>query len=249
MILLTMFVLGLLLGFGGGGGAGFVLALLVTVFHIPVHTALGTSITAMIFTVLSGAISHYREGNAVLKFGASTGLFGAIGAYLATFAARIMPEHVILWIAASMLFLCSFLIWLRTQPKMAELTNKFTVDVTKKSHFWLASAGVGLITGGLSGLCGIGAAPMIQFGLLAVLGLPLRQAVGTTSVVILPIAVFGAIGYLQAGFLDWLLLLQILVGTMTGSFIGAKFTKRAPVLILRSVVIGMPLVAGFLMLV
>lgn len=49
LIVLVMFLLGLVLGFVGAGGAGFVIALLTMMFHIPIHTALGTSLAGMAF--------------------------------------------------------------------------------------------------------------------------------------------------------------------------------------------------------
>ena len=55
LILLSMFGLGLAIGFVGAGGAGLVIAVLTVVFGIPIHTALGTSLGAMIFTTMSGS--------------------------------------------------------------------------------------------------------------------------------------------------------------------------------------------------
>lgn len=75
-IIITMLVMGVLLGFVGAGGAGFIIAILTLVFHIPIHVALATSLTAMAFTTLSGVISHYREGNVVLTIG---GIVGGCG--------------------------------------------------------------------------------------------------------------------------------------------------------------------------
>ena len=72
-IIITMLVMGILLGFVGAGGAGFIIAILTLVFHIPIHVALATSLTAMAFTTLSGVISHYREGNVVLTIGGIVG--------------------------------------------------------------------------------------------------------------------------------------------------------------------------------
>lgn len=62
-IIITMLLMGVLLGFVGAGGAGFIIAILTLVFHIPIHVALATSLTAMAFTTLSGVVSHYTEGN------------------------------------------------------------------------------------------------------------------------------------------------------------------------------------------
>jgi uncharacterized membrane protein YfcA len=63
MILFTMFLMGIVLGFTGTGGSGFIIALLVVVYRIPIHTALGVSLASMIFSTLTGSISHIREGN------------------------------------------------------------------------------------------------------------------------------------------------------------------------------------------
>lgn len=60
-ITLTMFLMGILLGFIGAGGSGFIIALLTVVFGVPIQTALGTSLAAMVFTTMSGAYSHYRQ--------------------------------------------------------------------------------------------------------------------------------------------------------------------------------------------
>lgn len=81
IVLCTMLVIGLLLGFVGAGGSGFIIAILTEVFGIPIHTALGTSLAAMVFTSLSGTLSHLRERNTMVKIGLATGLFGAVGAF------------------------------------------------------------------------------------------------------------------------------------------------------------------------
>ena len=64
---------GYFIRFVGAGGAGFIIAILTLVFHIPIHVALATSLTAMAFTTLSGVVSHYREGNVALIIGGIVG--------------------------------------------------------------------------------------------------------------------------------------------------------------------------------
>ena len=63
LIFLAMLLLGGIVGFVGAGGAGVTIALLTAFFGVPVHTALGTSLAGMMFTTLSGSVSHFREGN------------------------------------------------------------------------------------------------------------------------------------------------------------------------------------------
>lgn len=103
---------------------------------------------------------------------------------------------------------------------------------------------VGLVTGVLSGIAGIGAAPFIQIGLLVIMGLSIKKAVGTTMLVILPIAVAGGIGYYFQWYLNFLLLVEVLAGTMIGSYVGAKFTNLAPQPILKGAMVLMPIVAA-----
>jgi uncharacterized membrane protein YfcA len=66
-IVATMFAVGLLLGFVGAGGSGFIIAILTVGFGFSIHTSLGTALAAMVFSSMSGAFSHYREGNIVAE--------------------------------------------------------------------------------------------------------------------------------------------------------------------------------------
>jgi uncharacterized membrane protein YfcA len=122
------------------------------------------------------------------------------------------------------------------------------VSGRKGFGFWLRASGIGIVTGVLSGLFGIGSTPFIQIGLLAVLGMSARQAAGTTMLVILPIAIAGGVGFLYAGHLDIPLLAEVVCGTMLGTFVGAKFTKRFPVSMLKTAMVLVPMIGGFILL-
>jgi uncharacterized membrane protein YfcA len=218
MIFLSMLAVGVLLGFAGTGESGLILGLLVALFGVPIHMALGTSITAMVFTTLSGALSHFREGNTLLRTGVIIGLFGAIGSYFGTYISRDIDPSLLVWLTAIMLLLSAFFIWLRTRLTFQNDSNQIEPKWNSIS-FWMLALSSGLLTGGLSGMFGIGSTPFIQLALLVFFKLPLRLAVGTTMVVILPIALAASIGFTQAGFLNWLILVQVTLGTMIGAFI------------------------------
>ena len=109
-IIITMLVMGILLGFVGAGGAGFIIAILTLVFHIPIHVALATSLT-MAFTTLSGVVSHYREGNVALIIGGIVGGFGAIGSYIGSKFGSLIPAHLLHWFTAGMLFYRQFYVY------------------------------------------------------------------------------------------------------------------------------------------
>lgn len=240
-IALTMFALGMLLGFVGAGGSGFIIAILTTLFGIPIHTALGTSLAAMVFSSLSGAYSHFREGNISLKAGAYVGIFGAVAAYIGSKIASLIPVQSLHWLTGGMLFLSAGILAIRLLiVSKGREENPSSIRIHR-------AALIGLVTGLLSGMFGIGSTPFIQIGLFMILGLPLRQSVGTTMLVILPIAFAGGAGYFFQGYLDFVLLAQVVAGTMLGSYVGAKFTSLAPQLILKSAMVLTPMIAGIIL--
>jgi uncharacterized protein len=247
-IFIAMLVMGTILGFVGAGGSGFIIAILITFFGIPIHTALATAMAAMFLTMITGAISHYREGNLNLRTGITIGLFGALGSYTGTMIAHVIPESRLVWMTSGMLILSSILIWMRTRLRIFKQTTEDRGDHRNVRFFIIKVIGIGLVTGTMSGTFGIGCTPFIQLALLVFMGLSLRKVAGTTMLIILPIALFGAIGYNQSGYLDFSLLFKVIAGTMVGSYLGAKFTNMAPTYILRAAMIITPLVSGLLML-
>ncbi|MCE5335259.1 MAG: sulfite exporter TauE/SafE family protein [Desulfobacteraceae bacterium] len=244
MIVFSMFLLGLMVGFVGAGGAGLVIAVLTVGFGVPIHTALGTSLGAMMFTTMSGVVSHFREHNVALKEGLLVGTFGAFGAYGGVHIASILPSGDLSRMTAGMLFLSAVLITLRM---FFSFRGLLAVKDSNRVTFWLVTCALGLLCGVLSGTFGIGAAPFIQIGLLLFFSLSLPQVAGTTMLVILPIAFTGGFGYLAEGHLDIMLFLQVVAGLMSGAYIGAKFTRRLHLSVLKTTMVAMPVFAGTLL--
>ncbi|HLR53709.1 MAG TPA: sulfite exporter TauE/SafE family protein [Pseudogracilibacillus sp.] len=249
-IFITMVFMGIVLGFIGAGGSGFIIAILVTFFAIPVHTALGTSLLAMVFTALSGSVSHYKQQNLMLRIGIVSGIFGATGALIGSQISPAIPEERLAWLTASMLFLSAFLLALRLFTKVGTYwERKGAQKVPSGMTFWFTALGVGLFTGLLSGIFGIGASSFIQIGLLVFFGLTVQQAAGTTFLIILPLAFVGGFGYYAAGNLDIMLFVKVAFGTIIGAYIGAKFTNKIHPLILKTALVSTPMIGGILLIV
>ncbi len=244
-IVITMFALGLVVGFIGAGGSGFVVSILTTVFGFSIHLASGTALAAMVLTTSAGAVSHLRERNVKAGIGLVMGCLGAVGALITSRLAVRLPTAELRVLTAAILFLAAALLLVRL--RLVQRTEEATPERPKWRR-GVYSALIGLGVGGLSGMFGIGAAPFIQLGLLAVLGLPERQAAGTTMLVIIPTALAGAIGYDQAGFLDLRLLVEVVGGTAMGSYLGAKFTRRLPRRYLKAAMVIVPAIAGGILL-
>lgn len=247
-IVLTLFTVGLLLGFVGAGGSGLIISILTVVFGYSIHTVLGTALVAMMLSSISGAISHYREGNIQVRTGIIVGCFGAIGAWSGSMLSVGIPEERLSFLSATLLILSGLVLLLRfvlvarMKPTESEMTTEFGL------RFWGAAIGLGLLTGILSGVFGIGSTPFIQIGLMALLGMSVRRAAGTTMFIIIPIAWSGGMGFYQMGYLDLQLLAQVAVSIMLGSYLGAKFTKRVPSYYLKPAMVMVPIVGGSILL-
>ncbi|NIK71674.1 sulfite exporter TauE/SafE family protein [Paenibacillus sp. BK720] len=245
----AMLLLGLLLGFVGAGGSGFIIAILTVAFGYPIHTALGTALAAMFFSSLSGSVSHYREGNMILKTGAIVGLAGAAGAWVSSGWSSFIPEDRLGWMTSGMLFSSGLALWFRMayQAKHGGKSPSTPMQASGM-RFYASAASIGLVTGALSGLFGIGSTPFIQLGLMLMLGMSMRFAAGTTMLVIMPIALAGGAGYYSVGYLDLQLLIAVVIGTMLGSYIGAKFTKRVPAVMLKTCMVMTPMLGAAILL-
>ncbi|WP_197035554.1 sulfite exporter TauE/SafE family protein [Paenibacillus sp. UNC451MF] len=248
-IILVMFAAGLILGFVGAGGSGFIISILSTVFGFPIHTALGTALAAMLFSSASGTVSHYREGNITPRTGIVVGLSGAFGAWICSQLSVGIDETKLQWMTAGMLFLSAVVLWIRMGlAAKRNLSQPGPAALTAGAAFWFRACAIGIVCGALSGLFGIGSTPFIQIGLITLLRMPISQAAGTTMLIIIPIAVAGGAGYYGSGHLDLLLLAEVLAGIMTGSYIGAKFTKRLPLVYLKTAMVATPFVGAALLL-
>lgn len=250
LVISTMAIIGVVLGFIGAGGSGFIIAILTVIFGIPIQTAFGTSLVAMVFTTFSGAYSHFQQNNVVVKIGIVIGLWGAIGSLCGTRLADLLPVYDLRWMTAGMLFLSALVLWFRMfiLVRIQQLSTGLT-PLFSDARFWLFSCFIGLVTGTLSGTFGIGSTPFIQIGLLTMFRLSTRQSAGTTMLVILPIALAGGIGYYSLGHLNFWLLFEVVLGTMSGAYIGAKLTGRVHPSILKIGMIVVPIIGGMLMII
>ena len=250
MIFLSMLFLGALIGFVGAGGAGVVITLLTVGFGVPIHTALGVALASMVFTMISGAVSHFREGEVVVKTGAVLGAGGVLGALLGAEVSNVMPSEELGFMTALMLLLSAFTLYMKVY-RADFLDRFFHVRESMFAGKKLVVYGVllGFINGFLSGAFGIGAAAFIQLTLLCVFGVPLLQSIGTCMMVILPISAAGGLGYMLNGRLDFNIFMQTLLGLMIGAFVGAKCTHLAPRPLLKAAIVAMPTVGGLIMLI
>lgn len=249
MIFFSMLLLGTVVGFVGAGGAGVVITLLTVGFGVPIHTALAVALASMVFTMLSGTISHFREGEVVVRTGAVLGAGGVLGALLGAEVSDVLPAGELSFLTALMLLLSAFTLYMKVyRADFLDRHFHMRTELLAGRKLVVYGLSLGFLNGFLSGAFGIGAAAFIQLALLCVFGVPLLQSIGTCMMVILPISAAGGLGYMLNGRLDFDIFVQTLFGLMIGAFVGAKCTHLAPRPLLKFAIVALPTIGGLIML-
>lgn len=243
----VFFGVGIILGFIGAGGAGSLVALLTTVFHVPIHTAIGTALASMCVLTITGAVSHYREGNVVPRIAVIAGVSGMLGAAIgARFSAGI-PERPLEIISGLALWMLAFLVWLRSRVAAPAIpVDPATVGRSPRDIG--VSAALGLSGGASAAIFGVGMTPYLQLGLLSLLRLPLRTTVGTTMCALVFISLGAATALAQGGSVSPRHFVGAVAGLATGSFLGARLTRRLGANLLRGTIFVVPVIAGAMLL-
>ncbi len=196
--------------------------MLVYGLSVAPREAIGVSLAAVGATAIVGAIQRFRAGEVELQTGlwfAAAGMFGApVGAWVN----GMIPEPLLLMLFAGLMAVIAVRMWrlasrsTNASPPgsphpMADGGSTSGVSALIRSRHIRVLASMGLLTGILSGLFGVGGGFVIVPALVLVGGMPIHRAVATSLVVITLVSAAGVAAYLAAG--------RPLGLTLTGLFI------------------------------
>ena len=102
-----------------------------------------------------------------------------------------------------------------------------------KKYIFLAI--IGLLTGLINGLLGIGGGTILIPAMVFFLGVEQHQAHGTSLMVILPTATISALIYYFKGNLDLALSLRVALGAILGGYLGARLMNKIPAQTLKKI--------------
>ena len=99
---------------------------------------------------------------------------------------------------------------------------------------------IGLLTGSLSGMLGIGGGIIMIPAMVYFLGFTQHQAVGTSLAVMLPpIGAFAAYNYYKAGHVDIKVALILAATFILGSYLTSKLAVKMPEQIIKKIFAGL----------
>ena len=204
-------VVGLSLGLTGGGGAIFAVPLLVYGLSFDPRQAVGISLASVGVTSAVGFVGRWRAGQVELLTGLMFGLAGMLGAPIGSWFSNLIPESLLLLLFAVLMFIVATRMWHKAALAREELV--FAMDEMKGATCRRDAAGeltltspcalllgiLGVATGILSGLFGVGGGFIIVPALVLFSGMGIHRAVGTSLMAISLISAAGVGAHLLAG--------------------------------------------------
>jgi uncharacterized membrane protein YfcA len=211
-------LVGLTLGLVGGGGSILTVPILVYALGESVHLATGTALAIVGANALIGAWEHRRAGRLRLQVALIFGGAGILGAFAGSWL-----NHL----ASTRLVLVGFaLLMLAAGTAMAHLRLRDRAATASRVHLSPRVVLAGLAVGVLTGFFGVGGGFLIVPSLVLVLGLPMREAVGTSLLVIALNAASALAGHLRFGGIDPRVTLLFIMGGAAGTILGSRLAGR-----------------------
>ena len=209
------FGIGLSLGLLGGGGSILTVPALVYIVGQTPQAAVTASLMIVGANSLMGAFMHRALG--ALNWRVAL-LFGGVGmgaAYLAAGWSRAVPAQTLMILFALLMMVVGLLLILRRRADKEEGQGRgWPVTIA-------AALGVGLLTGFL----GVGGGFLIVPALVMLVGLPMRQAVGTSLVVIAMNSLAGFLGHMGGPPIDLQVVTLFVVAGLSGALVGTRLTR------------------------
>jgi len=217
-------LIGLSLGALGAGGSILTVPILVYAMGVAVPVAAGTSLAIVGASAALGAADHLRRGRALPKTGVAFGVSGVAGAFAGAWLNhRLRGELVLVLFSVLMLGAAVSLV----RRRAAGITEDvFSEDYAPTQ--WVRLAVVGTVVGFLTGFFGVGGGFLIVPALVLVVGLPMHLAVGTSLLAIALNALWGVLGHVRLGGLDWGLTGLFVAGGALGVAAGGRLAPLVP---------------------
>jgi uncharacterized protein len=220
-------IIGISLGLIGGGGSILTVPVLVYLFRVSPVMATAYSLFIVGSTSLVGALPKYKRGLVNIK----TALIFGIPSIVAVFTTRKylvphIPEELFtisnLLVTKNMMMMLLFAI-LMLIASVSMIRNKVSRsrEIETEQKFNIPVILIeGTIVGLLTGIVGAGGGFLIIPALVLLSKLPMKQAIGTSLLIIAAKSLIGFTGDLSNYQMDWTLLLSITTLAIIGIFIG-----------------------------
>lgn len=226
-------IIGVSLGLIGGGGSILTVPVLVYVMGVSPVLATAYSLFIVGLTALVGSFNYGKKGLLDYK----TALIFGIPSILTVYATRkfivpVIPDpvfHIGTAVVSKNLFIMLLFAVLMVAASISMIRDKRNGngDVIKEKHYNFPLIFVeGIVVGMLTGLVGAGGGFLIIPALVLLAGLPMKQAVGTSLLIIAAKSLLGFLGDIGNQVIDWKFLIIFSLFAVGGIFVGTALARR-----------------------
>ena len=228
-------LIGISLGLIGGGGSILTVPVLVYLFGLSPLLATSYSLFVVGSTSLVGAVNNLRKGFVSLK---TVGIFGVSSVFIVFITRKIIlpliPTYLFkigqIEVTESLLTMIFFaLLMVFAAISMIRNEQKDTMDRVEEKELHVHKLlSYGVMIGLLTGLLGAGGGFLLIPVLVLLVGLPMKEAIGTSLLIISLNSLIGFTGDLGHFHMDWGFLSAVTLIAIAGIVAGGLLSQKIP---------------------
>ena len=232
-------VVGFSLGLTGGGGAIFAVPLLIYGLGVPPRDAVGISMMTVGTTSLVGFVQRARRGQVEFPTGLLFAAAGMIGAPIGSWLAGRISDDVLLGMFSALMLMIAIRMWINSGARVNELSILEDDDDgpacrrDPEGRLRLSSActflllAVGMTSGVLTGLFGVGGGFIIVPALVQFSSMGMQRSIGTSLLIITLVSISGVATHPVAGTdLPIATAAIFSLGSVGGLFAGSRLSRK-----------------------
>ena len=224
------FLIGLVAGMFGGlvglGGGVIMIPLMVGIKKLTQHKAHGTSLVALVFTGIAGAITYFLKGSVDMIASVLLAVTAIFTARAGAKFAHALPEWKLRRSFGGFLIVVSLLLLIK--PYLPGLVH--TTAGWYKAVVLLIT---GMFTGFLSGMMGVGGGTIMVPAMVLFIGMGQHISQGTSLLAMVPAGGVGAFTHGRLGNVESSLLAGLIPGILLGTYLGGTLAHILPEAALR----------------
>jgi uncharacterized membrane protein YfcA len=240
--LIVVFGLGVgaLVGLTGMGGGSLMTPLLIIVFGIKPVTAVGTDLAYGAVTKTVGGWRHFRHGTVDMGMSGWMAIGSVPSAVGGVYVLEAIQDaygkqfdDVMLTLVAGALLFTGVAVLARSifLPALIDKEKDRVVMTTRNK---IAAVGLGVFVGFILGVTSAGSGSLIAVGLILLFRLAPKEVVATDVFHAAILLWAAAIAHIVAGNVDYTLMVNILLGSVPGVWIGSHLVTRIEASTLRT---------------
>lgn len=225
--------IGIALGLIGGGGSILTVPVLVYLFKVDPVLATAYSLFIVGATSVLGSFSYFRKGLVNIKTAIVFGIPSIAAVFLTrAFLVPALPGEILkvgsFMVTKNIFLMLLFaLLMIFASYSMIRKDKSAIGEIPQKQQFnYPFILMEGAVVGVLTGLIGAGGGFLIIPALVVLSKLSMKEAVGTSLVIIAAKSLIGFLGESGETVIDWFFLFKVLAFSVTGVFIGMALSKR-----------------------